>query len=195
MQEKQSPGHDWHRAEARKQNPIYERTGAVLVPRKSHIAEARVDKRARAGAHAEGEIESVPALIEPGDYLVKFSHWSTHLLFKKTGKLAVHFTICDHGDYFGTALQRWYNVRVRGRIGRNGHFTATWGSDCLREYACLVGMTRRNDRIALSKYAPLLLVARIRTVESNRTQAKLPMVLQYSVIGQLLRVEAGRNDA
>jgi hypothetical protein len=156
----------------------------------------RVAKKQQAvDASSDGEIELVPSLVPQGRYRVKFSHWSTGIMFGRQGKLALHFTICDQGDYFGNPVVRYYNVRIKGKTGRNGRFSAGWGSDLLREYVSLVGMATRNDRIALSKYAPLLLVAEVGTVDTSRAQEKLQPALHYSVIRKLVAVEAGRRAA
>ena len=143
----------------------------------------------------EGEVEDVPALIPPGEYLVKFSHWHTCLLFGKQGKLALVFTVCDLGEYLGTKLFRWYNVRLRGKSGHNGKFSTGWGSDLLHEYVRLVGMATRRDRIALTRYTGLLIRAKVETVTTSRTQGILPDALHYSVIRKLLSIEAGKAAA
>lgn len=144
---------------------------------------------------AEGEVEHVPALVTAGEYLVKFSHWHTCLLFGKQGKLAIVFTVCDLGAHFGTRLLRWYNVRLRGKSGHNGKFSTGWGSDLLHEYVRLVGMTTRCDRIALTRYSGLLIRAKVETVTTSRTQGILPDALHYSVIRKLLSIEAGKAAA
>jgi hypothetical protein len=139
-----------------------------------------------------GEIEHVPALVPPGRYSVRFLHWSTHMMFGRQGKLAMHFAIMDQGEHFGVRLIRWYNCRVKGIVGRNGRFSVGWGSDLAREYGRLVGMASRADRIALTKYSPLLLVAEVETVETTRLQERLPVEMQYSVIRRLIAIEAGK---
>lgn len=140
----------------------------------------------------DGEIEHVPALVPRGTYRVRFLYWSTHLMFGKQGKLAMHFAIMDLGEFFGVELVRWHNCRVKGATGRYGRFAVGWGSDLVREFARIVGMPMRPDRIALTRYEPLLLVAEVETVEMTRMQEKLPASLRYSVIRRLVGVEAGK---
>lgn len=114
------------------------------------------------------------------------------MMFGRQGKLALHFAIVDMGDYFGVPLERWYNCRIKGTTGRNGRFSVGWASDLVREYAALVGMPARNDRIALMRYEPLVLTAEVETVETTRAQEKLPVELHYSVIRKLVAVEIGK---
>jgi hypothetical protein len=139
-----------------------------------------------------GEIENIPPLVREGIYTVKFMHWWTGILFGRRPKLAIVFRICDQGDYFGIELRRWYNVKPKGKLGRNGEFKAGWSSDLVREYANLVGMPRRNDRIALTRYTGLLINAEVKTVRETREQQALPEALQYSVIKRLVSIEAGK---
>ena len=141
---------------------------------------------------AEGEIEQIPALVPPGVYRVMFSHWWTGVLFGRSQKLALVFKIADFGDHFETEVRRWYNVKLRGRSGRNGRFSTGWGSDLLREYATIVGKRKRRDRIALTAYGEMIVLAEIATVDSNRLQEKLPEELHYSVIRRLIRAEEGK---
>jgi hypothetical protein len=140
---------------------------------------------------ANGEIVSIPALVPPGLYEVRMTHWFTRMLFGRRGKLGLCFRVCGLGEHHGVELVRWYNVRPRGTLGRSGAFQAGWGSHLLREYITLVGAAKRNDRIALTKYSKLVLIAEVKTVTSDREQNDLPAGLHYSVISKLVRVEAG----
>lgn len=139
----------------------------------------------------EGEIENIPALVPPGRYTVKFSHWSTFMPFPKRTKLALYCAICDFGDAFGTLVPRFYNVRAKGKLGKNGSFTAAWGSQLLKDYAAICGMAKRNDRIALTRYRNLILSVDIETVKIGREQRDLPTALQYSVIRKIRGIEVG----
>jgi hypothetical protein len=138
-----------------------------------------------------GEIKHVPALVPEGIYRLRFLGWSTHILFQRAHKVALHFAVMDMGDHFGVRVLRWYNATVKAPIGQSGRFKVGWSSDLLREYARICGMPTRADRIALSRYEPLLLLGKIETVDSTSQQEKLPLELQYSVVRKLLSVEAG----
>jgi hypothetical protein len=143
-----------------------------------------------------GEVECVPPLIPPGTYRLRFSHWWTGILFGKAHKLAVSFKVMDFGEHFDAELRRWYNVQIpQGRrTGRNGVFKAGWGSDLMREYASLIGMVKRNDRIALTHYANKVILGEVVTVKTAHDQEELPEALQYSVVRRLLSVEAGQRS-
>ena len=91
-----------------------------------------------------GEIDHVPALVPPGRYSVRFLHWSTHIMFGRQGKLAMHFAIMDQGEHFGVPLIRWHNCKVKGQTCRYGRFSVGWASDLTREYGRLLGMPSRN---------------------------------------------------
>ena len=144
---------------------------------------------------AEGEIEHVPALVPPGAYRVRFSHWWTALMFGKQGKLALVFKVCDIGPHFEAEIPRWYNVKLRGKAGRNGGFKVGWRSALLADYVKLIGLPNRNDRIALTRYSDLLLAVEVETVSQGSKQEALPKSLHYSVIRELTAIEAGRKAA
>jgi len=130
----------------------------------------------------DGEIEDAPALVPPGEYQVRLRNWWTGMLFGgKAAKLVLNLEIVEFGEHLGKRLQRWYNVRrLVGKPGPNGGFKAGWSSDLVREYATLISLApnQRNDRIALSRYKPLVLVADVVTVEEDAKQNKLPPALQ-----------------
>jgi hypothetical protein len=142
----------------------------------------------------DGEIKQIPALVPEGIYRLRFLGWSTHILFQRAHKVALHFAVMDMGEHFGKRVLRWYNATVKAPIGQNGRFKVGWSSDLLREYATLVGMPSRADRIALTRYEPLLLLGKIETVDSTSRQEKLPLELQYSVVRKLVGVEAGQQQ-
>jgi hypothetical protein len=139
----------------------------------------------------DGYIGRLLPLIPPGKYQVSFVEWWTGRLFGRSEKIALRFAICDPGEHFGVDVNRWYNIALRGRIGRNGGFVAPFNGDLLREYVHLVGSVRRNDRIALSKYRNHVLIAAIDTVTTDRLQRVRHDVLQYSVVRSLIGVAAG----
>lgn len=142
-------------------------------------------------ASNEGEIDGAPPLLPPGEYRLKFEGWSTVMLFGRSPKLVMHFTVCDFGEHFKAGLSRWYNLRrIKGKAGKNGQFIVGWSSDLVRDYARLVGMPHRADRIALSKLKDLLVIGRVETVTKDRSQRPLPDGMHYSVIRELLRAEA-----
>ena len=102
------------------------------------------------------------------------------------GTLVGDEPVCTEGEWFGTKLARWYNVKALvGKPRQRGRFKVSWGQDLAREYLPLVSTTLRKDGIALSKLRPLLLEGVIETVTSDRKQRALHPLLHYSVIRQL----------
>lgn len=140
----------------------------------------------------DGEIDGqLPALVPPGEYQLALSHWTTYLLFGKAAKLTLWFRVVQQGPHFGAILPRHYNVKsLSGRARRNGQFKATHGGDLVREYARLLPSPGRLDRIALQPLTARVVVGRVDTVTNARDQKELPSCVRYSVIRELLRVEA-----
>jgi hypothetical protein len=68
----------------------------------------------------------LPPLVAPGTYSLVFVRRRTAVLFGSAAKIALRFRIVDQGTYFGTELERWYNVkRLIGKAGNSGHFQVT----------------------------------------------------------------------
>jgi len=163
---------------------------------KSKTSEKQFTRRAPSVQEGFGQIENARVLIPAGRYQLQLSHWWTGVLFGRRPKLALIFKVVDFGEHFGVLLERWYNVTLPRHLatGRNGSFKAGWSSDLVREYVSLIGIVKRNDRIALSKYADAIVNAEIVTVSSTSKQEPLPEALHYSVIRKLLSVEARREE-
>ena len=137
--------------------------------------------------HADGTlVGDAPILLPPGVYRLRFDDWETVNYFNRQPKVACRFTVCTEGEWFGTSLPRWYNVKALvGRPRARGRFKVAWGQDLAREYLSLVGTASRKDGIALSKLKPLLLEGVVETVTTDRKQRALHHVLHYSVIRQI----------
>lgn len=140
----------------------------------------------------DGEIDGqLPALIPPGEYQLTLSHWTTYLLFGRAPKLTLWFRVVQQGKHFDALVPRHYNVKaLKGRARRNGQFKAAAGCDLVREYARLLPSPGRLDRIALQPLAVRVVVGRVDTVKHARDQKELPQCVRYSVVRELLRVEA-----
>lgn len=139
-------------------------------------------------ASAAGDVDGgMPALVPPGDYRLKFETWSTVMLFGRQPKVVLRFRICDFGPHFELGLARWYNVtKLRGKVGRQGRFSVGWSSDLLRDFAKLVSMPHRVDRINLDALSGLLIVGRVETVVKDRSQGVLPSACHYSVVREIV---------
>jgi hypothetical protein len=133
-----------------------------------------------------------PPLVAPGDYQVAFVDWWTGFLFFKAPKLGLTFQIVTPGSYFGAKVTRWYNVRkLIGRYGKRGRFQVGRRSEFLADYARFIGMPSRTDRVSVTHFASLILLAKIETVTVNHKQKQIADPLRYSVIRELIRVEVG----
>mgnify|MGYP001164224593 CR=1 FL=1 len=127
-----------------------------------------------------------PVCIPPGLYRLRFDDWHTVHYLNRQPKVVCRFTVCSEGEWCGTTLARWYNVKALvGNPRRCGRFKVAWGQDLAREYMTLVSTVRRKDGIAMSKLKPLLLEGLVETVRADRRQRALHPLLQYSVIRQL----------
>lgn len=133
-----------------------------------------------------------PALIEPGEYELRFDHYETLMLFSgRAPKLVLWFTVISMGPYFDSVkVPRFYNVkRIIGRPARNGRFKVGFRSEFLREFCTLfpVKVPSRLDRFPMSMYENPIIVGRVRTVTTDYVQRDRPGALQYSVIDALVR--------
>lgn len=136
-----------------------------------------------------------PALIPPGLYVLRMTHWRTAILWGRSPKLGLHFRVCDFGPHFDVELVRWYNVdKITGRPSLRGRFKIGWRNDLVRDYCALVSDLKRLDRIYLDRLESLLIRARVETVTVNSRQKALPEPLHYSVVRELLGVEAGGRE-
>jgi hypothetical protein len=129
-------------------------------------------------------------LIPPGEYLVTYLRHETAVMFTRP-KAFVHFRIVD-GPYAGVPVYGAFRVKqLRGRPRKQGQFTLGRSSELFRQYARLTGGRERPDRIALSNLKNCVLRVRVRTVDHDFRQRTLPESCQYSIVGDLLSVEAG----
>jgi hypothetical protein len=142
---------------------------------------------------ATGELSGdKPALIPAGEYQLRMNHWETAIYLGRAQKVVLHFTVCDMGPFFGIKLMRYYNVeRIIGKPGKHGRFKVRWNHDLVRDYSALFPEPRRLDRIDLDHFASVIVVGRVETVTTTTRQKPLPASAQYSVVRELLRLEAG----
>lgn len=146
----------------------------------------------RVVSSCDGVIDGgLPALIPPGEYQLALQHWQTYKFFGKAPKLALWFKVVTPGEHFGIELARHYNVKALvGNAGRNGRFKAAPGSDLVRDYARLLALPTRFDRFDLQSLTRRIVAGRVDTVTTTARQQTLAPAVRYSVIRELLRVEA-----
>lgn len=133
----------------------------------------------------------LPALIPPGEYQLGLSYWTTYKLFGRAPKLTLWFKVLDMGPQFGALLPRHYNVKALvGQAGRHGRFKAAAGCDLVRDYARLLALPARFDRFDLQCLKARVAVGRVETVKTTARQQELAPAVRYSVVRELLRLEA-----
>lgn len=133
-----------------------------------------------------------PPLLPPGNYELAFVECQTGVLFGKSAKLILTFSIMTPGEYLGLKLLRYYNVqKIIGRQGKDGRFKVGWHSDFMREYCNLFPAPSRNDRVPMSKFRNTVVLGRVGTVNMGRGQKPIPSVLQYSVIREINELLVG----
>lgn len=131
-----------------------------------------------------------PLLVPPGDYQAVYLHHETAITFT-TPKCYVHFKLYG-GEFNGAQLYRAYRVhQLRGKPRKNGAFKVRHSHDLYRELTGLSGKSERPDRLSLARLKGCLLTVRVRTVTKDARQQALPEAARYSVVGAMLRLDAG----
>lgn len=139
----------------------------------------------------DGIVEGLWPLLPEGQYSVSYTHHETAFVYGAP-KVFVHFDVVEPG-YHGKKLYRAY--RLKGLIGkpsRFGRFKVGPRSEIYLALAqLLAGEGFRRDRISLRPLKGLVLKATVRTVKTDHRQRKTNETQFYSVIGDLLSIEAG----
>lgn len=142
-------------------------------------------------------VEDTPPLIPPGEYEASYTHHEVGTAFKQS-KVYVWMQII-RGEYTGIQLYRAYRVesfkRPRGKDGKKrkgGSIKLRHSSELFRQWVKLTGEKERPDRIDLRRLKGCSVRIRVRTVTHDYDHKPLPRALQYSVIDQLISVEAGK---
>jgi hypothetical protein len=110
--------------------------------------------------------------------------------FNQQAKLFLRARIIDPGPYYGIELFRSYRVTMVG-AGKTARFKVRRNSDLLKMVCKVLDVKARPDRISLRSFKSLVLTARTRTVKKDYKQHDLHPSLWYSVIDEILGVEAG----
>lgn len=130
-----------------------------------------------------------PTLIPEGEYkVILFRYWKGYL-YGKSCKLILVFRIVTQGSYFGRLVYRCYNIK--GLTKRKEIIPKGWHSDFVREYSKLFGAPRKLREIGVRQYKNKVLICSLRTVHKDFKQRLLPDDIKYSVIDELLKVDAG----
>ena len=138
--------------------------------------------------HAGAIIDDDLPLVPPGEYAFQFVGCRTWMMFGRSPKLILDFSIADHEMYTGVILKKYYNVKkLRGKHGRNGNFTVGRKSNFLRDFfrICPAYPPKRLDRIPMSRLDGIDIHGKVKTVIKGSDQKEIPESLQYSVITEI----------
>jgi len=130
-----------------------------------------------------------PVLIKPGTYEVVLVRYWKGYLYGKSSKLILVFRIVTVGPHYGQHLYRCYNIK--GLTKRKEIIPKGWHSDFVREYSRLFSMPRKLRDIGVRQFKNRVFSCSVRTVKKDYKQRSLPDDMHYSVIGELLKVQAG----
>jgi hypothetical protein len=140
-----------------------------------------------------GEIwgEELP-LIPEKIYDLGYLDYSTSLMMGKNPKLVIRFQIVEQGDSFGVVLSKYYGVsKLKGKPKKYGIFQVGRKSNFLRDFLTLFPdqSVKRLDRIPMTRFQGVIIKGQVKTVSKGYNQRKIPEPLQYSVIGDLLKIK------
>lgn len=131
-----------------------------------------------------------PPLIEAGKYdFIYDKRWLGYLYGKKP-KLMMVFRVVSIGPAFGKKLYRCYNLKSLNK--KRGDFSVGRRTDFYYEYVSLFGHKPDDiGRISMTPFKDKIIKASVRTVETDYRKRVLPDAMKYSVIKELISVEAG----
>lgn len=127
----------------------------------------------------------LPPLLPPGDhYVVAFNRAEQKRLWGKRLKLFMHFEIVSPAEHTGTSLFLAANVAHDGKWGIGFKFYRLW--------ALAAGYRpKRRDRLSTSVFRGKYFRARVKTIEVSSKNTKRALGAQYSIVDELLAIEAG----
>ncbi len=130
-------------------------------------------------------------LLPEAEYLATYTHHDTKWVFN-TAKVFVHFKVVEPGEHYGRRIYRPYRAKALiGKPGKNGRFKLVPRSELFLTMCRLDEGKQRPDRISLRRLQNVLIRITVRTVTKDYKQRPLPESLLYSVVDELLFVEAG----
>ena len=147
------------------------------------------------GGLSDGSLSDAPPLLPAGEYLATYVRHETGY-FRSSPKVYVHLRIAE-GEYRGVQVYRAYRVhKVVGKPKRFGRFKVHHSHALYRQLVTISGVATRPDRVSLAGLKGCLLKISVRTVTHDaggqgRKPKPLPEPLRYSVVDELLSIEAG----
>ncbi|MEO7862622.1 MAG: hypothetical protein ABIU05_19745 [Nitrospirales bacterium] len=126
----------------------------------------------------------LPPRIPPGNYTLAFIHAHKRWLWGRRLKLFMTFEIVYPIEYAGVRLFMCCNVPEKKKW--------TVGFKFFRCWTLATGKRPdRRDRLSTSVFRGKYFLGRVRTVERSAKDTKRAAAAQYSIVDELLSIEAG----
>lgn len=130
-------------------------------------------------------------LVPAGVYSAVFLHHETATAFN-VPRAFLHFKIVTPGEHMGQILYRAFRVKsTSGKQRKGAAFKVSRNSDYVREMVTVLNYSGRLDRLSPIMLRGLVLRVQVAEVTRDHKQRVIPPALRYSVIRNLLSVEAG----
>ena len=126
------------------------------------------------------------SLIPEGEYNAVYVKHSTSD-GSYGAKVKITFRIVSHGAFFEKEINAWYNLKATGKkVGKQGKIKLSSHSKLTYELLNALQIRHRVDRLSPVLLKGHIAVIRVRTVKTNSRQKKLPEVLQYSTVDEIV---------
>ncbi len=144
--------------------------------------------------NGEFEVEAAHSwpLLPDATYLTRYvrTEVTSLRMFRGATRAFVHFQIVEPGSWHGTRLYGAWPVKSCISGGKT-RLTVSPRSDLHIMLCRVLGNRVRQDRISFAPLRGCVLRVKTRTVRKNFRQRLLPECLQYSVVDDILSIEAG----
>lgn len=139
------------------------------------------------GAHPDQDLEfdcniQSPSLIPAGEYEVVFK-WAERKYLWGHEKIFLHFQIIGFGEYQGEVLYMACNAPKKpkkGKVAISNKYYQAWVLAAGRK-------PDRFDRMSTKVFRGKVFLAKVRAVTTDARNLPRPLLLQYSVIDDLLK--------
>ncbi len=118
--------------------------------------------------------------VPEGDYTVAYVKHEYKTMFAGQPKLILTFRIIEMGEYFGTEVQRFYNVR---RLAKS--YRPLPKADLTREMQNVFGVRSLDGISILKELKKSELIVEIRDVKTSSRQEELTDLNSYSLVAKV----------
>jgi hypothetical protein len=126
----------------------------------------------------------LPPLVPSGNYIVSFLHAEKKWLWGKRLKVFLHFEIISPEAFAGVRLFMAANVPQKNNWRVGYKFFRAWTMASGRR-------PKRRDRLSTKVFRNKYFIARVKVVEKTAKGTMRSEAAKYSLIDELLEVEAG----